>query len=72
MFHKADAVLVNKTDLAEPSGKDLRELATNVKEVNPNAVIFEVSCKTGAGLDHWFAWLSDAIASRRVAIAART
>lgn len=72
MFHKADVVLVNKTDLAEPSGSDLRELATNVREVNPKAAIFEVSCKTGAGLDLWFAWLSDAIASRGLAMAART
>jgi hydrogenase nickel incorporation protein HypB len=72
MFHKADVVLLNKTDLAEPSGSDLRELATNVREVNPKAAIFEVSCRTGTGLDHWLAWLRDAIASRGVAIAART
>jgi hydrogenase nickel incorporation protein HypB len=72
MFHKADAVLVNKIDLAEPSGNDLRELARNVREVNPKAPIFEVSCKTGTGLDRWLAWLRNAMASPRVAMAART
>jgi hydrogenase nickel incorporation protein HypB len=72
MFHKADVVLLNKVDLAEPSGSDLRDLAKNVREVNPKVVLFEVSCKTGAGLDSWLTWLRDAIARRNVAMAART
>jgi len=64
MFHKADVVLLNKTDLASASGVDLRELETNVREVNPKAKVLPVSCKTGVGLDAWFAWLHDALASR--------
>ncbi|HTR25233.1 MAG TPA: hydrogenase nickel incorporation protein HypB [Terriglobales bacterium] len=72
MFHKTDVVLLNKTDLAAASGVDLEELETNVREVNPKATVFPVSCRTGAGLDAWFAWLEDAIASRNIAAAART
>jgi hydrogenase nickel incorporation protein HypB len=72
MFHKADVVLLNKTDLAEASGVDLRELQTNVREVNPQAIVFAVSCKTGMGLDAWLGWLQGAIASRGMAAAART
>jgi hydrogenase nickel incorporation protein HypB len=72
MFHKADVVLLNKTDLATASGVDLRELETNVREVNPKATVVAVSCKTGAGLDAWVAWLRDAIASRSIAAAPRT
>jgi hydrogenase nickel incorporation protein HypB len=72
MFHKADVVLMNKTDLAAASGVDLRELETNVREVNPKTTVFAVSCKTGVGLDAWLAWLADAIASRSIAAAART
>ena len=64
MFHKADVVLVNKTDLAEISGSDLRELERNVREVNPKATVFPVSCKTGAGLDMWQEWLRQAIITR--------
>ena len=26
-------------------------------KVNPDLTIFEVSCKTGEGLDAWYAWL---------------
>src|SRR5208283_2985638 len=71
MFHKADVVLLNKTDLAAASGVDLRELEKNVREVNAKATVFAVSCKTGLGLDAWVAWLRDAIASRRIAEGAR-
>jgi hydrogenase nickel incorporation protein HypB len=71
MFHKADVVLLNKTDLAAASGVDLQELRTNVREVNPKATIFEVSCRTGVGLDAWVGWLEDAIESRSVAAIVR-
>jgi hydrogenase nickel incorporation protein HypB len=71
MFHKAGVVLLNKTDLAAASGVDLRELRTNVREVNPKAAIFELSCRTGVGLDAWVGWLEDAIESRSVAAIAR-
>ena len=67
MFHKADVVLLNKADLAEMSGVDLAELEGNVREVNPDAMIFTLSCRTGAGLDHWTHWLRQSIQSRRVA-----
>ena len=72
MFHKADVVILNKTDLATASGVDLRELETNVREVNPKATVFPVSCRTGVGLNAWLAMLRDAIASRTIAAAART
>lgn len=71
MFHKADVVIVNKADLATPTGNDLRELETNVREVNPRAAVFQVSCKTGAGLDEWLGWLREAIASRGAAVETR-
>jgi hydrogenase nickel incorporation protein HypB len=71
MFHKADVVLINKTDLASSSGDDLRQLETNVREVNPRAKIFAVSCKTGVGIDAWIEWLQAAVESRSLAAVAR-
>jgi hydrogenase nickel incorporation protein HypB len=70
MFHKADVVVLNKTDLAEASGDDLRELEANARDVNPRAAVFAVSCKTGSGIDRWLAWLESVIASRSTATAA--
>jgi hydrogenase nickel incorporation protein HypB len=72
MFNKADVVLLNKADLAGASGVDLIELETNVRQVNPMAEVFTISCKTGAGLESWVAWLRNAIASRTAATVGST
>jgi len=61
MFNKANVVLINKIDLAEASGVDLKELAANVREVNPHAAIFAVSSRTGEGLTTWTKWLQQAV-----------
>jgi hydrogenase nickel incorporation protein HypB len=68
MFHKADVVLINKVDLAEPSGADLAALEANVRDVNPNAILFALSCKTGDGLEAWVKWLQHAIELRRAPV----
>jgi hydrogenase nickel incorporation protein HypB len=65
MFHEADAVILNKIDLIPYAGVSLEELAQNVREVNPLAPIFAVSCRTGEGLDVWLRWLREQITSRK-------
>lgn len=57
MFHEAEAVILNKIDLLPYSGVSLDELFQNVREVNPYAPIFPVSCRTGEGLAAWTTWL---------------
>jgi hydrogenase nickel incorporation protein HypB len=56
MFHEADAVILNKIDLLPYSGVSLEELMRNVREVNPWAPIFPISCRTGEGLSEWIGW----------------
>jgi hydrogenase nickel incorporation protein HypB len=29
--------------------------------INPSLKIFEISCKTGEGLDNWFDWLKEQV-----------
>lgn len=65
MFHEADAVILNKIDLIPYAGVSLEELAQNVREVNPLAPIFAVSCRTGEGIDVWHEWLKGQISSRQ-------
>jgi hydrogenase nickel incorporation protein HypB len=62
MFHEAEAVILNKIDLLPYSGVSLEELTRNVREVNPWAPIFPVSCRTGEGLGNWINWLRTQIA----------
>jgi hydrogenase nickel incorporation protein HypB len=58
IFSTADAVVLSKIDLAEAAGARLDLLRTNVRRASPRATIFELSAKTGAGLDPWCAWLA--------------
>jgi len=57
MFAAADAVLLNKADVAPVFDFDLDFFRRGVQMVNPDAPLFVVSCKTGAGMDAWVAWL---------------
>jgi len=68
MFHKADVVILNKSDLVSSEKTELKELENNVREVNPKATVFPVSCKTGDGLEMWLEWLRQAIIVRGILI----
>ena len=61
MFHEADAVILNKTDLLPYAGVSFDELVGNVEEVNATAPIFPVSCRTDDGIDAWVEWLRSKI-----------
>lgn len=58
MFAAGDAVLLNKADLAAYFDFDLDYFRRGVSMVNPDAPVFVVSCRSGAGLDEWVAWLT--------------
>jgi len=56
-FSRAGLVILNKVDLLPYVTFDLALAKENVRKVNPNVEILEVSCTTGVGLDAWYAWL---------------
>jgi hydrogenase nickel incorporation protein HypB len=58
MFTTADIVLLNKMDLVDALEFDLGAFERGVRLVNARAPIVHVSCRTGAGLDEWLAWLT--------------
>ncbi|NCC36651.1 MAG: hydrogenase accessory protein HypB [Chloroflexia bacterium] len=57
MFAVADVVLLNKADLCPVFDFDFEFFCRGVQMVNPDAPIFAVSCRTGAGLAQWIDWL---------------
>jgi hydrogenase nickel incorporation protein HypB len=61
MFRSAQVVVVNKMDIADAVGFDREAALRNVRRVAPEAAIFEVSAKTGQGMDAWYRYLDDAI-----------
>jgi hydrogenase nickel incorporation protein HypB len=57
IFHGARAVVISKTDLAEPAGFDIARAREAISRVAPEAEIIEVSSRTGEGIDDWIAFL---------------
>ena len=59
MFRAADVMLLNKTDLLPYLDFDLEKCKEMARRVSPGILIFEVSSKTGAGMDDWYGWLTE-------------
>ena len=57
MFHSANVVIISKTDLGGACDFNRPAAIANLQHVAPKAQIFEVSAKTGAGLDAWCEYL---------------
>jgi hydrogenase nickel incorporation protein HypB len=62
MFRAASLLLFNKTDLLPHLDFDIGKAITYARQVNPTAEVIQVSAKTGAGMDAWYAWLSRQLA----------
>jgi hydrogenase nickel incorporation protein HypB len=63
IFANADAVIINKMDLLPYVDFDIPAFRRAVKQLNPGAEFFEVSCKSGEGIEKWCSWLSKAVES---------
>ena len=57
LFRTADVVVLNKIDLLPHVDFDVETFRGYVLGLKPGVPILEVSCRTGAGVDAWCAWL---------------
>lgn len=57
MFHNADVMLLNKVDLLPHLDFDAEKCKEFARRVNPEIRIFDVSSKSGEGMDAWYEWL---------------
>jgi hydrogenase nickel incorporation protein HypB len=57
MFNVADAVLINKMDIARFVNFDIEKVENEIKELNPNALIFKVSALKNEGLKPFIDWI---------------
>lgn len=64
MFQDTDVVVLNKTDLLPYIDFDLETYRRLLLALNPDVVLFPVSCKTGEGIAEWADWLLQAVRSR--------
>ena len=58
-FAEADVVLINKIDLMDYIEFNLERVLGDIRVVNPDVDIFQVSATTGEGMDQWYNWLKD-------------
>jgi hydrogenase nickel incorporation protein HypB len=59
MFQHADLCIVNKTDLLPYVDFSTAKAKEHALAVNPNLEFFELSAKTGEGMENWLAWIRD-------------
>jgi hydrogenase nickel incorporation protein HypB len=57
MFHESRVLAINKTDLLPYVDCSVKKIRDSVSGLNPGMVIFELSYRTGEGLEEWTAWL---------------
>ncbi len=57
LFVRADALFINKVDLAEHCPYDLERVKADARHVRPGIRVFETSATHGTGFDPWFDFL---------------
>ena len=65
MFQESAVMIINKMDLSPYVDFDLEKARRDALALNRNLKIFEVSCKTGQGLENWVQWLAGQIEAFR-------
>jgi hydrogenase nickel incorporation protein HypB len=59
MFHSASVAIVTKSDLATAAGFNREQALANLKRVSHHARVFELSAKTGEGMEAWVKFLGE-------------
>jgi len=59
MFLESKLCLINKIDLLDAVSFDLEKAKRDIREINPNIDIIEISCRTRQGIDAWIEWLTE-------------
>ncbi|MGC1781009.1 MAG: hydrogenase nickel incorporation protein HypB [Acidobacteriaceae bacterium] len=65
IFNSSDAAILTKMDLAEAAEFDVEKARRNIEGVRPGMKIFEVSSKTGLGMDEVVVFLRSRLAVAR-------
>ncbi|MFC1883284.1 hydrogenase nickel incorporation protein HypB [Thermodesulfobacteriota bacterium] len=65
MFRESKVLIINKIDLLPYLDCSLDKIKSEALKINPELVVFEVSCKTGDGLESWYSWLKKEIEEKK-------
>lgn len=59
MFSESSLLLINKIDLIHYLDFDIPKVKKDSLSLNPELDIFEVSAKTGKGMEQWYGWIRE-------------
>lgn len=65
LFNLAKALVLNKIDLLPHVDFDLERARAFATKLNKDLAVFELSCRSGAGLESWYAWLREMRAAKK-------
>ena len=68
MFQQSRVLIINKIDLLPYVDCQVGKMREGALQLNANLEIFEVSCRTGEGLDPWFDWLRRQVVDRKAEV----
>ena len=66
MFHESSVLLINKIDLLPYVDCSVEKIKEDSLKINPDLAIFEVSCKTGEGIEGWYNWVRERAKDKEV------
>lgn len=65
MFRRARVMVINKIDLLGLSDFDIAKARLHARQINNDLRLFELSCRTGEGLDSWYDWLRESVRRKK-------
>ncbi len=65
MFRRSSVLVINKIDLLGLSDFQLARVKQHALQINPALTTFEVSCRTGEGLQAWYQWLITSVEQKK-------
>lgn len=66
MFRRSSVLIINKIDLIGHSDFEMERVKKNALRINNKLELFEISCRTGQGLENWYRWLSELAANKNL------
>jgi hydrogenase nickel incorporation protein HypB len=61
IFVDADAVIINKMDLLPHVDFNIAAFRRSIAGLNPKVEVFQLSCKTGEGIEKWCSWILEQV-----------
>ncbi len=57
IFSEAGAVVINKIDMIGAADFNMATALRDIRKINRDAPVFQLSCRTGQGFEPWLQWL---------------